>query len=87
MSRSTISYESLAESLAESVGSLVASAIVPDHAPVAFNFEPFEAPASPVASDSESVEPYFNSEPFSGHDRIDMQRSTSLIHDKPAASH
>ncbi|GKA23990.1 hypothetical protein Tco_0710023 [Tanacetum coccineum] len=27
-----------------------------------------EAPASPVVSDSDSVEPSLNSEPFSGHD-------------------
>ncbi|GKD12461.1 putative reverse transcriptase domain-containing protein [Tanacetum coccineum] len=40
MSRSTISYESLAQ----------------------------KAPASPVVSDSDSVEPSLNSEPFSGHD-------------------
>ncbi|GJU54036.1 hypothetical protein Tco_1227750 [Tanacetum coccineum] len=85
MSRSTISYESLAESLAESVGSLVASAIVPDHAPVAFNSEPFEAPASPVASDSESVEPYFNSEPFSGHD-IPVRSAASDPNDEPLGS-
>ncbi|GKB52376.1 hypothetical protein Tco_1339144 [Tanacetum coccineum] len=67
MSHSTISYESLAESLAESMGSSVASAIVPNHAQVASDSEPFEAPASPVSFDSDSVEPSFNSKPFSDY--------------------
>ncbi|GJT39636.1 reverse transcriptase domain-containing protein [Tanacetum coccineum] len=69
MFRSTISYESLAESLAERMGSSVASGIVPDHAPnVDSESEPMEALASPVVSDSDSVEPSLKSEPFSGHD-------------------
>ncbi|GJV23726.1 putative reverse transcriptase domain-containing protein [Tanacetum coccineum] len=69
MSRSTISYESLAESLAESMGSSVASAMVPDHAPdVDLESEPMDAPASPVVSESDSIEPSLNSEPFSGRD-------------------
>ncbi|GJT58556.1 hypothetical protein Tco_1002089 [Tanacetum coccineum] len=65
MSRSTISYESLAESM----GSFVASAIVPDHASnVDSESEPMEAPASPVVSDSDSFEPSLNSESFSRSD-------------------
>ncbi|GJS64881.1 hypothetical protein Tco_0679445 [Tanacetum coccineum] len=61
MSCSTISYESIAESM----GSSIASAMVPYPAPNDDSeSEPFEDPASPVASDFDYAEPYFNSEPF-----------------------
>nr|GEZ23310.1 hypothetical protein [Tanacetum cinerariifolium]GEZ31827.1 hypothetical protein [Tanacetum cinerariifolium] len=67
MSRSTISYESLAESM----GSSVASAIVPDHAPnVDSESEPMEAPALPVVSDFDSFEPSLNSKPFLRRDTL-----------------
>ncbi|GJZ31320.1 hypothetical protein Tco_0576367 [Tanacetum coccineum] len=57
MSHSTISYESIAESM----GSSVPSAMVPYPAPAAdLESEPFEDPASPVASDFNSVVPSFN---------------------------
>ncbi|GKB77303.1 hypothetical protein Tco_0944198 [Tanacetum coccineum] len=78
MSHSTISYDSLSESLAESMGSSVASTIVPNHAPVASDFEPFEAPASPVSFDSDSVEPSFNSKPFSDYASPSISATTDL---------
>ncbi|GKB35298.1 hypothetical protein Tco_0880240 [Tanacetum coccineum] len=79
MSRPTISYGSLAKSLVESIRSSTASAIAPYHAPTASDSEPFEAPASPIASDSDSIEPSFNSDPFSGRDT--PVRSVALDHD------
>ncbi|GJT97251.1 hypothetical protein Tco_1092769 [Tanacetum coccineum] len=65
MSHSTISYESITESM----GSFVASAMVPYPASAAGSeSEPFEDLTSSVVSDSDSVEPSFNSEPFSDRD-------------------
>ncbi|GKF62124.1 hypothetical protein Tco_0182178 [Tanacetum coccineum] len=68
MSRSTISYESLAESLADSLESSVSSVVLPYAAPVMDSEpEPLEEPESPVASDHDFVEPSFNSELFVDH--------------------
>ncbi|GKB49344.1 hypothetical protein Tco_0900097 [Tanacetum coccineum] len=65
MSASTISFKSLAES----IRSFVTHAIIPHPALVVdLEFEPFEDPISPVASDSDSVEPSYNSKLFS--DRV-----------------
>nr|GEY07840.1 hypothetical protein [Tanacetum cinerariifolium] len=64
MSRSTISFESLDES----IESFIAHAIVPHPAPVVdSDSEPFEDPASPVVSDSNSFVASLNSEPFEDH--------------------
>ncbi|GKE12955.1 hypothetical protein Tco_1416506 [Tanacetum coccineum] len=66
MSHSTLSSESVAT---KSIISSVASTVLPYLAPVInSDFEPIEAPASHVISDSDSVEPSFNSEPFLGRD-------------------
>ncbi|GKE59628.1 hypothetical protein Tco_1498813 [Tanacetum coccineum] len=68
MSRSTISYESLAESLADNIGSSVSSVALPYLAPaIDSESEPFEDPKSPVASDHDFVEPLFDSELFIDH--------------------
>nr|GEX57164.1 hypothetical protein [Tanacetum cinerariifolium]GEY54728.1 hypothetical protein [Tanacetum cinerariifolium] len=86
MSRSTISYESLAKSLAERIGSSVASGIVHDHAPdVDLETEPMEAPASPLVFDSDSVEPSLNSDPFSKRD-TPIGSVASNLDDEPLGS-
>ncbi|GJR23277.1 hypothetical protein Tco_0971804 [Tanacetum coccineum] len=65
MYRSTISYESLAESLADSIGSSVLFVALPYLAPaIDLESEPFEDPKSPVASDHDFVDPLFDSKPF-----------------------
>ncbi|GJV23725.1 hypothetical protein Tco_1376420 [Tanacetum coccineum] len=82
MSHSTISYESLSESM----GSSVASAMVPDHAPdVDSESEPIEAPASPMVSNSNFVEPSLNSKPFSGCDTL-VGSASSDPDDEPLGS-
>nr|GEX46799.1 hypothetical protein [Tanacetum cinerariifolium] len=68
MSRSTISYESLAQSVADSLGSSVSSAVLPYTASVMdLEFDPFEDLESQVASDADSVEPSVASELFVDH--------------------
>ncbi|GJV49327.1 hypothetical protein Tco_1439539 [Tanacetum coccineum] len=68
MSRSTISYESLAESLADSMGSFVSSVALPYFVPtIDSESEPFEEHELPVASDYDSVEPSLDSDPFVDH--------------------
>ncbi|GJU93327.1 hypothetical protein Tco_1318083 [Tanacetum coccineum] len=87
MSRSTISYESLAQSVADSLGSSVSSAALPYVAPVVDSeSDPFEDPKLPVASDADSVEPSVDSELFVDHVSPAISAASDPDGDQPLGS-